>query len=79
MGILSGKRDFLNFESWIAERLETLQSKFAIVILNHMENKILSHLRKADSKKEYHIILEGAQIRLQIIAIIFDNLLCTKM
>jgi len=47
--------------------------------MEHIESNILKNLRAAEQKKEYHEILENAQIKLQIIAIIFDNLLCTKV
>lgn len=83
LGLLASKREFLHFEHWITDRIKTVGNPFISAILKYIDENIIgpcskthentSNLQQIISNCE--TILEKAQLNLESLAIIFDNLL----
>ncbi len=46
LGVLAGKREFLNFDRWIQDRIKTAGSPFANTLLSYVEENVLLPVRE---------------------------------
>lgn len=42
LGILAGKREFLHFDQWIAERIRTVGNPFISALLSYVEEQVIA-------------------------------------
>jgi CCR4-NOT transcription complex subunit 1 len=47
LGVLAGKREFLHFEEWVQERMQTAGSPFVNELLTYLEKNVLGPLESA--------------------------------
>lgn len=88
LGILAGKRDFLHFDQWLAERIRNGGQPFVHALLNYLETHVLNQVinnrpgqssGNTEPTNSYgnvnEELLEKSQLTLETLGIIFENLL----
>jgi len=84
LGILASKREFLHFEHWLNERLKLSGNPFITSLLKYIEENVLFHCETIEKMPQNPVtnfqnaclsILEKAQLSLETLGIIMENLL----
>jgi CCR4-NOT transcription complex subunit 1 len=70
LAVIAGKREFLNFEPWIIDRIDKLSNSFVKAILSYVENYLLRNLRSAPQTQKDNV-LEKAQLTIELLNKIF--------
>jgi CCR4-NOT transcription complex subunit 1 len=70
LAVIAGKREFLNFEPWIIDRIDKLSNSFVKAILSYVENYLLRNLRTAPPAQKDNV-LEKAQLTIELLNKIF--------
>lgn len=86
LGILAGKREFLHFEQWIHQRIQTIGNPFISALIQYVDDYVIEPIKEAGQKPlpnaqgqiSYDNILEKAQLSLELITLICENLLSIK-
>ena len=73
LGILAVKRDFLHMEQWLKERINKAGDDFIEALLNYIRVNLIAHCKGNSTNKDN--VLEKAQLSLESLAIILENLI----
>ena len=89
LGVLSGKREFLNFDRWVQARLAQASNCFAKALLNYLQENIVCPLREIQLKTSLQMnmpaeicivqqsmmeqVMEKAQLKIEMMAIILEH------
>ena len=76
LGILAVKRDFLHMEQWLKDRINKSGDDFIEALLNYIKINLIAHCKGNSTNKEN--VLEKAQLSLESLAIILENLIGTS-
>lgn len=73
LGILSAKRDFLHLDKWLKERISNAGDDFIEALNSYIQTNVIDQCKKNITNKEN--ILDKAQLTIESLAIILENLM----
>ena len=79
LALLAIKRDFLNMDQWLSERISTIGDDFIESLLDYIKENIISQCREVTSNSAKENVLEKSQLNLENLAQIFENLTPNKI
>ena len=71
LAIYAAKRDFLNLKKWFKERINKVDDEFIEAILSYIQKNLISQIGAGANNS----LLENAQLSLESIAIILENVM----
>lgn len=79
LAIIAGKREFLNFEPWVIDRIEKVGNSFIKAILKYIDSNLIVNLKRnvsaAENKALKETILEKAQLTIELLNKIFYSIM----
>ncbi|CAD8144744.1 unnamed protein product [Paramecium octaurelia] len=88
LGILAGKREYLNFDIWLNERIKSQGIPFVNVLLQYIDENVIQQIKEYQLKaglpngqlgqmqiQQLDQILDKGQLKLEMITIIFEQLM----
>ncbi|CAD8059603.1 unnamed protein product [Paramecium sonneborni] len=88
LGILAGKREYLNFDIWLNERIKSQGIPFVNVLLQYIDENVIQQIKEYQIKfglpsgqlgqmqiQQLDQILDKGQLKLEMITIIFEQLM----
>ena len=78
LAIFASKRDFLNLKQWLKERINKVDDEFIEAILFYIKKNLISQVGSCSNGKNNtnnNNLLENAQLSLETIAIILENVM----
>lgn len=73
--MIAGKREFLNFEPWVVDRIEKLSNSFVRAILMYIETHLLKNIRSVTIASHKESVLEKAQLTVELMNKIFYTIM----
>ncbi len=74
LAVLAGKRDFLHFDQWMAERIKVVGEPFVVSLLGYLEDNIIRRGKDPATAESADKRLEKSYLTTEKLAVIFENL-----
>ena len=75
LGIFAAKRESLNLEQWLKERISKIGDEFLEALLDYIKKNLIQQAGNSNNKGG---VLEKAQLNLESLAIILDNIIRSR-